>query len=146
MGRSATEHGLACWRRTRAEDAREFLCTVLQGTQGSCRRAVACLLLCVRVWRAVWGSQLATRLSEMPAHACIAVECVFECGSLGTLVKWPAQAAWRDQRAISTSRWPPPRRWQGCARRACYRRARLAGRGRNLQTMIYSDPGIKGET
>ena len=75
-------------------------------------------VLCVRVWRAVWGSQLGTRLSEMPAHACVAVECVFECGSLGTLVKWPAQAAWRDQRAILTSRWPPPRRWQGRARRA----------------------------
>ena len=37
------------------------------------------------------------------------LECVVECGSLGTLVKWPAQAAWRDQRATSTSRWPPPK-------------------------------------
>ena len=42
MGRSATEHGLACWRRTGAEDARDFRCTVLQGTQGSCRRMVVC--------------------------------------------------------------------------------------------------------
>ena len=42
MGRSATEHGLACWRRTGAEDAREFRCTVLQSTQGSCRCVVVC--------------------------------------------------------------------------------------------------------
>ena len=43
MGRSATEPGLACWRCTGAEDARKFRCTVLQCTQGSCRRAVVCV-------------------------------------------------------------------------------------------------------
>ena len=91
--------------------------SVITGTR-SMLPPLALGVLCVRVWRAVWGSQLATRLSEMPAHACVAVECVFECGSLGTLVKWPAQAAWCDQRATLASRWPPPRRWQGCARRA----------------------------
>ena len=113
LGHSATERMQMCWRRAGAGDARKIWSAALQSGQGSrCRAVVCCVRMCGLLREAAsWPDG---HLSCQSVRALLWIVCL----SVVRWVKWPARAAWREQRAILTSRWPPPRQRQGRARRA----------------------------